>query len=163
MALIYFVRPKKFMTKDGFKQLYYAVLRTVQKRGGKNERDLAYIISQRGALKEGDALNVLVELPKVIEDLLHHGESVTIAGLGSFHLAVTSEGFEHPEDITPGEVKLSRIYFVADRGLTYRMKKAPFFRYPLSKYIPKHLLSKKLLKEEKEQPDMLPVEDQGQE
>ncbi len=163
MALIYFVRPKKFMTKDGFKKLYYAVLRTVQKRGGRNERDLAYLVSQRGALNEGDALNVLVELPKVIEDLLYHGESVTIAGLGSFHLAVTSEGFEHPEDLTPSQVKLSRIYFVADRGLTYRMKETKFFRYPLSKYIPKHLLSKKLLKEEKEQSDIWPVEESGEE
>ncbi len=149
MALIYFVRPKKFVTKDGIKQLYYAVLRTVQKRGGVDERDLARMIAARGALQEGDVLNVLVELPKMIEETLRGGESVSIDGLGAFHLSVTSEGFERPEDITPGEVKLSSIYFIPDRGLTYRMKKTPFFRYPLSKYIPKHLLSKKLLTEEK--------------
>ncbi len=162
MSLIYFVRPKKFMTKEGLKKLYYAVLRTVQKRGGKNERDLARVISEHGALREGDVLNVLVELPKAIEYLLYHGESVTISGLGSFHLAVTSEGFEHPEDITPAEVKLSRIYFVADRGLAYRMKKTKFHRYPLSEYIPKRLLSEKYLKTEKKHSDF-PSEETGEE
>ena len=40
MGLIYLVRKKRFSTVEGFKELYYAVQKKLQKRGGKNENDL---------------------------------------------------------------------------------------------------------------------------
>ena len=49
------------------------------------------------------------------------GESVTIKGLGSFHVAVTSDGFEHPDDVMPGKVRLSRVYFRPDKSLVARL------------------------------------------
>ena len=40
--------------------------------------------------------SVLIDLPKFIEEALMEGESVTIKGLGSFHVAVTSDGLSIP-------------------------------------------------------------------
>lgn len=52
MGLIYLVRKKRFSTVEGFKELYYAVQKKLQKRGGKNENDLADMLSsQSGGVK----------------------------------------------------------------------------------------------------------------
>ena len=58
---------------------------------------------------------------------------MTIKGLGSFHVAVTSDGFEHPDDVMPGKVRLSRVYFRPDKSLVARLNSGmDFYRYPLS-------------------------------
>lgn len=150
MGLIYLVRKKKFKTAEGVKELYYAIQRKLQKRGGVNEHELAQRLSQKSGRSLGDVLSVLIDLPDVIEEILKNGESVTIRGLGSFHAAITSNGFERPEDVMPHEVKLSKVYFIADRKFSFRVSKMKFFRYPLSKYLPKQLLSDKLLQEERQ-------------
>lgn len=156
MGLIYLVRVKKFRTPEGLKRLYYAVQRKLQKKGGKTEEDLAELLSQRSGHSKGDVLSMLVDLPGVIEEILKSGESVTISGFGSFQTAITSDGFESPEDVLPHEVRLSKIYFVADRKFAHRVSKMKFYRYPLSKYFPKEMLSKKTLEEEaKEEDDFL--------
>lgn len=57
MGLIYLVRKKKFRTAEGIRELYFAIQRKLQKRGGKNEEDLAEILSanqftkQRGSIE----------------------------------------------------------------------------------------------------------------
>ena len=61
-------------------------------------------------MNSGDVQSVLIDLQKFIEEALMEGESVTIKGLGSFHVAVTSDGFEHPDDVMPGKVRLSLIH-----------------------------------------------------
>jgi len=157
MGLIYFVRKKKFRTPEGMKALYYAIQRKLQVKGGKTERDLARILSQGSARGEGDVLSILTDLPKVIEEILKNGESVTISGLGSFQTAITSNGFEAPEDVLPSEVRLSKIYFKPDRRFFYRVSKMSFFRYPLTKYFPKNLLRPETIaKEKKEDQEVFP-------
>lgn len=146
------VRKRLFQTKEGAKQLYYAVQRTLQTRGGVTEDILAQRIGERTGRSVGDVKGILADLPHFIAQALEGGESVSIKGLGSFHIAITSQGFEHPEDVMPGTVRLSRIYFTADRGLTRKLKREMrFYRYPLSKYFPADMLSKKVLEEEKEE------------
>ena len=130
MGMIYLVRKKLFQTKEGAKQLYYAVQRTLQPRGGVTEDILAKRIAHRTGRSEGDVKGILADLPHFIEEALKNGESVSIKGLGSFHIAITSEGFEHPEDVMPGTVRISRVYFTADRGLTKELSRDEIF--PLS-------------------------------
>ena len=144
MGMIYLVRKKLFQTKEGAKQLYYAVQRTLQPRGGVTEDILAKRIAHRTGRSEGDVKGILADLPHFIEEALKNGESVSIKGLGSFHIAITSEGFEHPEDVMPGTVRISRVYLT--RELSREMR---FFRYPLSKYFPASMLSKKVVEAEK--------------
>ena len=115
MSIVYLVRKKVFRTAEGVKQLYYAVQRVLQRRGGVTAELLAQRMASRKGMSSGDVQSVLIDLPKFIEEALMEGESVTIKGLGSFHVAVTSDGFEHPDDVMPGKVRLSRVYFRCGR------------------------------------------------
>lgn len=151
MSLIYLVRKKMFPHEGGMKSLYYAVQRKLQKRGGRDEKDLARILSQHSSISEGEVLGILTELPKAIEKILEGGESVTIHDLGSFHVAITSDGYEYPDDIMPHNVRLSKVFFTADRKLATRLKRMKFFRYPLSKYFPKNVLRPETVKAEAQQ------------
>ena len=151
MALVYLVRKKKFKAIDGIKELYYAVQRKLQVRGGKTEEDLANILSARKGCTKGDVLSILTDLPAAIETILKNGESVTIRGLGSFQTAITSEGGEYPDDVMPHTVRLSKVYFIADRKFAYRVSQMKFFRYPLSNYYPASALRPETIKAEAEQ------------
>ena len=91
MSIVYLVRKKVFRTAEGVKQLYYAVQRVLQRRGGVTAELLAQRMASRKGMSSGDVQSVLIDLPKFIEEALMEGESVTIKGLGSFHVAVTSE------------------------------------------------------------------------
>ena len=133
MSIVYLVRKKVFRTAEGVKQLYYAVQRVLQRCGGVTAELLAQRMASRKGMSAGDVQSVLIDLPKFIEEALMEGESVTIKGLGSFHVAVTSDGFEHPDDVMPGKVRLSRVYFRPDKSLVARLNSGmDFYRYPLS-------------------------------
>ena len=163
MGLIYLVIKKKIRTAEGIRELYFAIQRKLQKRGGKNEEDLAEILSANSSRSKGEVLSILTDLPDVIEEILKNGESVSIRGLGSFHASITSNGFEHPEDVLPHEVRVSKVYFIADRKFTQRVSRMKFFRYPLSKYFPKDLLRPETIREEetrKEKPEFIPDDDE---
>lgn len=144
MSIVYLVRKKVFRTAEGVKQLYYAVQRVLQRRGGVTAELLAQRMASRKGMSSGDVQSVLIDLPKFIEEALMEGESVTIKGLGSFHVAVTSDGFEHPDDVMPGKVRLSRVYFRPDKSLVARLNSGmDFYRYPLSRYFPHDMLRRK--------------------
>ena len=144
------VRKKVFRTAEGVKQLYYAVQRVLQRRGGVTAELLAQRMASRKGMSSGDVQSVLIDLPKFIEEALMEGESVTIKGLGSFHVAVTSDGFEHPDDVMPGKVRLSRGYFRTDTTLVARLNSGmDFYRYPLSRYFPHDMLRPETLRKER--------------
>lgn len=158
MSIPYIVRKKVDSSKGERKELWYAVSKKLQKRGGKTEKDVAHMVEQRTGFHHGTVEGVLVAMAEVIEEMLSEGHSVTIKDFGSFQTAVTSKGFEHPEEVTPGEVSVSRMYFVANRKLTRRLKEEQCHRIPFQYYFPKDQLTKKLLQEDKrqeEQEDML--------
>lgn len=130
--------------------MYYAVQRTLQPRGGVTTDILARRMAYRKGVGEGDVQSVLIDLPRYIKEALKEGESVTIKGLGSFNVALTSDGFEHPDDVMPGKVRLSRIYFKPDRALTKELgREMEFYRYPLSKYFPAEELRPETLQRER--------------
>ena len=54
MGMIYLVRKKLFRSKEGMKQLYYAVQRTLQPRGGVTTEKLAQRMARRKGMGEGD-------------------------------------------------------------------------------------------------------------
>lgn len=166
MGMIYLVRKKVFRTAEGMKQLYYAVQRTLQQRGGVTTGQLAKRMAARKGVTEGDVHSILQDLPRFVAEVLKDGESVNIRGLGSFHVAVTSEGFEHPDDVMPGKVRLSRVYFKPDRELVRRLsREMTFVRYPLSRYFPAHLLRPETLAQEREPEEPgtgLPDETEGE-
>lgn len=151
MSIQYIVRKKVNSLKGKKQELWYAVSKKLQKKGGKTEKDVARIVEQRTGFHRGQVEGIIVAMTEVIEELLSDGHSVTIKDFGSFQTAVSSKGFEHPEEVTPSEVSVSRMYFVADRKLTRRLKDERCSRIPFKYYFPEEMLTKELLQEDKQQ------------
>lgn len=128
MAIPYVVRKKIDITSGEKKELWYAVAKSTPKKGGMTEEDIARRVSERTGFSRGVVEGILTEVFEAIEFSLGLGFSVNLKNMGSFQTAVTSKGFDNPDDVTPNEVKLSRIYFVADRKLTQRIRKEGYFR-----------------------------------
>lgn len=150
MSIPYLVRKKVHFQKGEKQELWYAVPKKMQKKGGKTEKDIARLIAQRTGFHRGMVEGVITEMAEMIEEVLSKGHSVTFKGFGSFQTALTSKGFERPEQVTPGEVSVSRMYFVADRKLNQRLKEETCHRLPFQYYFPEELLTKELLQEDRE-------------
>ncbi len=150
MSIPYLVRKKKNPLNKKKNGLWYAVTHKLQKRGGVNEKELGHLVAMCGGFNRGVVEGVLAAVSEVIEMQLEKGESVTIREFGSFHLALGSEGYEHPTEVTPGKVRVTKLYFTPDRNLMKRLEKTDCFRIPLSSYLPQELLTPEVLKEERE-------------
>ena len=120
MAIPYVVRKKADLTSGERKELWYGVPSKIQDRGGVQNKELAQVVELRGGFHRGQVEGILVEVADAIRYLLSMGQSVTIDGLGTFQTALTSPGFERPEQVTPGQVSVSRVYFVANSVLRDR-------------------------------------------
>ncbi len=153
MAIPYLVRKKADLTSGERKEQWYAVQKNLQERGGVNLDKLADKLAKNSHFPKGMIMGVLSELGETVEEILGSGQSVTIPGLGTFQTAVTSPGFDSPEQVTPGKVSLSRVYFVADRRMTARLKKEPCYRIPFELYFPEDRITPAMRRSDKEEAD----------
>lgn len=149
MSIPYQVRKKVNSLKGKKQELWYAVPKKLQKKGGKTEKDIARMIASRTGFHRGEVEGIITELGDVIEEILSEGHSVTIKGFGSFQTSLTSKGFEHPAQVTPKEVSVSRMYFIANRKLTKRLKAEKCDKIPFKYYFPKEMLTKEMVQEDK--------------
>ena len=129
MSIPYVVRKKADLSSGERKELWYGVPSKMQRRGGVKNKELAVRMAKTTGFHRGQIEGILSELVESIQDLLSSGHSVTIEGLGTFQTALTSQGCVLPEQVTPGKVAISRVYFVAnyympESMLTKNMKKA---------------------------------------
>ena len=86
-------------------------------------REFAEYMEKRSGFHRGQIDGILTEMVDAIRSLLSIGQPVTIEGLGTFHTSLTSPGFERPEQVTPGKVSVSRVYFVACPEFSREVKK----------------------------------------
>ncbi|NDV66794.1 DNA-binding protein [Bacteroides sp. 224] len=127
MPINYVIRKKVDKTNKIPRELYYAVPKAFQKKGeGVDEMQLAEELHNRSSLSKGETLSVLVQLTDRIAHHLKEGRTITIRGLGTFYPSITSEGFETPEECSPGKVKVSRVCFRASKYLNEEVKKTKF-------------------------------------
>lgn len=133
MAINYSVK-KKIDTSSGEpKERYYAVPKTLQSKGdGVDERELAKEMEHFSSVSAGDVLSVLEQLSGRIAEHLRNGRTVNIRGLGVFYVGVSSEGVDTPEECTADKVKVTRVCYRAEKGLTDRVKRAKFVSIQLN-------------------------------
>ena len=143
MAIPYVVRKKVYTIDNEKKELWHAMVSKMQQKGGMTEDFIARRISERTGLNRSIIEGIIAEVAEAIEFSLGMGFSVTIKNLGAFQTSLTSQGFADPTEITPEKVDLSRIYFVADRKLTQRVRKEGYFQIPFDTYMPKEYCKKK--------------------
>lgn len=88
-----------------------------------SEWRICRVHGKRSGFHRGQIDGILTEMVDAIRSLLSIGQPVTIEGLGTFHTSLTSPGFERPEQVTPGKVSVSRVYFVACPEFSREVKK----------------------------------------
>mgnify|MGYP001050518611 CR=1 FL=1 len=139
MSIPYVVRKKADLSSGERKELWYGVPSKMQRRGGVKNKELAVRMAKTTGFHRGQ-----------IEDLLSSGHSVTIEGLGTFQTALTSQGCVLPEQVTPGKVAISRVYFVANSKFSRELKKTKCTRIPFKYYMPESMLTKNMKKADRE-------------
>lgn len=142
MAIPYVVRKKLDRTGGEDKELWYAIAKTMQGRGGITDEEFVKRISQRTGFSPGVIEGIVTEIAEALEFFLSYGFTVNLKKLGTFKTALTSDGFEHPSQVTPSEVKLSRVYFMANRKMTSRIRESGYFKVPFKHYLPKEYWEK---------------------
>lgn len=137
MAIFYIPRKKVFKIGGVLKTLYYAIPKALQKKGV-TQNQLANELAERSSLSSGDVLSVLEQLPKRIAGHLKDGRTITIDGLGTFYIAISSDGAETPEECRPEKIRSYRVCFRADDRMKGELSGCSFER-----------IGKKIGKEEK--------------
>lgn len=150
MSIPYVVRKKADLSSGERKELWYGVPSKMQRRGGVKNKELAVRMAKTTGFHRGQIEGILSELVESIQDLLSSGHSVTIEGLGTFQTALTSQGCVLPEQVTPGKVAISRVYFVANSKFSRELKKTKCTRIPFKYYMPESMLTKNMKKADRE-------------
>ena len=149
MAVPYVVRKKADLTSGERKELWYGVPKKLI--DPIRNREFAEYMEKRSGFHRGQIDGILTEMVDAIRSLLSIGQPVTIEGLGTFHTSLTSPGFERPEQVTPGKVSVSRVYFVACPEFSREVKKMKCMRIPFNLYMPEEMLTKEMKKADREQ------------
>ena len=138
MSIPYVVRKKADLSSGERKELWYGVPSKMQRRGGVKNKELAVRMAKTTGFHRGQIEGILSELVESIQDLLSSGHSVT------------SQGCVLPEQVTPGKVAISRVYFVANSKFSRELKKTKCTRIPFKYYMPESMLTKNMKKADRE-------------
>ena len=95
MSVPYVVRKKVDLTSRERKELWYGVPGKILEPIRKKE--FAEYLEKRSGFHRGQIDGILTEMVDTIHSLLSIRQAVTSEGLGTFHTALTSSGFESPE------------------------------------------------------------------
>ena len=118
---------RKFKDASGQeKELYFACSRRGEVIGLDK---LTEIITEDTSLTQGDIGNCLISLSRTIILLLKEGFSVRLHRIGCFSVAVTSDGFESPNDISPDKVRATKVVFTPDKRLISMIRNLKFTNY----------------------------------
>ena len=99
------------LEKSRTEEKYFARAR---KSGKVGMTEIAEEIQRNCSAKCSDVTLVLTELMDVIRDHLLNGEEVTIDGLGSFRVGVTSDSVANPADFKPSNIHGVHLKFRED-------------------------------------------------
>lgn len=141
---VYFRAKKKKYIKNGVKEeKYFAVPKT---KGTLELKEIAREISSVSIAKESTVIPVLMELSKVMKNKLSDGYNIKFEGIGTFGIAITSQGCDNAKDISPKQVQYSKVTYRPDSDLVKTLKKTKYLKEPP---IPKGYVSKEELKQAK--------------
>ena len=136
MSYYYRVKKKRFKKEGKEKEQYFAVGKSIRLVG---LEEIAKEIGSRSIAKDSTIVPVLMELSKVMIDRLSSGYHIKLDGIGIFGISITSKGFDNPTDITPKEVKFSKITYRPDPKIVKKLKQMKYEKEPPipKNYIPK--------------------------
>jgi predicted histone-like DNA-binding protein len=127
MSYYYRIRKKRYIKNGAKEEKFFAVPVT---QGTLGLEDIAKEISGRSIAKESAVIAVLKELSNVMKHDLVNGYNIKFDGIGTFGVAITSEGFEKPEDITARDVEYSKVTYRPDSDLVRILKDMKYTKEP---------------------------------
>jgi len=136
MSYYYRVKKKRFKKEGKEKEEYFAVGKSIRLL---ELEEIAKEMSSRSITKESTIVPVLMELSKVITEGLCNGYHVKLDGIGIFGISITSKGFDNPANITPKEVKFSKLTFRPDPKIVKELKQMHYEKEPP---LPKNIITK---------------------
>ena len=101
---------------------------------------IPYVVRKKADLSSGERKELWYGVPSKMQR----------RGLGTFQTALTSQGCVLPEQVTPGKVAISRVYFVANSKFSRELKKTKCTRIPFKYYMPESMLTKNMKKADRE-------------
>lgn len=133
MSYYYRAKKKKFKKEGKEKEQYFAVGKSIRLVG---LEEIAKEIGAKSIAKDSTIVPVLMELSKVMIDRLTNGYHMKLDGIGTFGISITSKGFDKATEITPKEVKFSKLTFRPDPKIVKKLKQMHYEKEPtLSKNI----------------------------
>lgn len=123
MAVPFNVKTKRNVINGKNEIKYYAVPKAASKV---SLEDIAKDISKSGSLSPGDVYAALIGLSESILFHLSKGNRITIDGLGTFSLSITSMGADTKEQITAHKVKVSKVCFTPALTLKRQLRNVKF-------------------------------------
>ena len=127
MSYYYRTRKKRYIKNGVREEKYFAVPKT---KGTLELEEIAKEIGGRSIAKESAVLAVLKELSNVMKRNLTNGYNIKFEGIGTFGVAITSEGFDKADDITAREVEYSKVTYRPDSDLVRILKDMKYTKEP---------------------------------
>ena len=145
MPIYYRAKKKRYIKNGVSEEKFFAVPKT---KGTLEIGEIAREISEGSIVKESTVIPVLMEFSNVLKRKLADGYNIKFEGIGTFGVAITSEGCDNADDITPKEVTYSKLTYRPDIRLVKALKEAKFLKEPPA---PKGYVSKAEIKQAKEE------------
>ncbi|MBP1629681.1 MAG: hypothetical protein H6Q15_574 [Bacteroidetes bacterium] len=109
MAITYKIWKKKFRNSQKEEvEKYFACKMTMNTLSTKQ---VAERITEVSSLSEGDFLSSLSQISWVLKTFLSLGQNITLDGIGTFSISVTSSPMDSPEDLSKAKIKAKRVVF----------------------------------------------------
>ncbi|MCM1320653.1 MAG: HU family DNA-binding protein [Bacteroides sp.] len=91
-----------------------------------NLRKVAQDISKNCTLTPADIAAVLESFLDKLPDYLEEGHSIKMGEFGRFRLSFSSKGQDKKDDVSPNDIKKSRIIFVPSPALKTRLEEIAY-------------------------------------
>lgn len=127
MSIPYKLIPKRNPQKPDDAPRYYAIA-----VHGKtyNLSQLAKLLSARSTTaSEGDTFSVLIGLRELMQEILDRCDRVHFDGIGTFEVALSSEGAEDPNKFHQGLIKGAKVKYRSDKEMTDFTNNLKYARY----------------------------------
>ena len=115
MAITYKLWKKKFKNAENVEQEKYLACKYTQTT--LSTKDVAGRIVEASSLTEGDVLACLSQLSWVLKTSLVLGHNVTLDGIGTFSISLTSNKIDSRKDLSKLRVWAKRVVFRQDPKL----------------------------------------------
>ena len=90
--------------------------------------ELAEFVSDQTTVSEADCYGVLKAVENIIVREMRKGRSVRLGDIGTFHISISSEGMDTPDEVTAHAIKKARTQFRPGKKFRSMLKSVNFVK-----------------------------------